>query len=191
MMMPLHPSAMSTSQDLMASRSGQQPARPWLPWAIAGGAIMLALMAFGAGQAMQSSTNDEPGSSVVGNPSSWDTVPPTGTIDGDCSDGVCECRGRSSCELACGPDCAIRCVDRSRCELDVGEGSSVLCDGEHCEVKCEGDCRVECAGGQCDVMCPRPDDAGGRKKKPKGFRDLVRAKRCGDVYLCGRECEDD
>jgi serine/threonine protein kinase len=179
---------MSTGYGSTASGSAQRPVRPWLPWAIAGGAIMLALMAFGAGQALQSNGS---GSAAVGDPSTWDSVPPRGTFDSDCSDGVCECRGQTRCELACGRDCAVRCVEGSHCELEVGDGSAVLCDGDHCEVACQGDCRVECPHGNCEVTCPHPGakddkhDKRGKRKKPK------HATRCGDLYLCGQDCEDE
>jgi serine/threonine protein kinase len=165
-----------------SSASGRRPSRPWLPWAITAGAIMLALMAFGAGQALQSNG----GSGSTGSKPSLESAPFGASFDADCSDRACECRGKLGCQLACGPECALRCLDGSRCEFEVGDGSRVLCDrSSSCEVNCQGDCRVECPGGNCEVMCPHPGGGHGRKKKPK------RAKRCGDVYLCGEECEDD
>jgi serine/threonine protein kinase len=192
-LMPMHPSTAPTYGPMSphpsatgSSMSGQRPARPWLPWAVAGGAIMLALMAFGAGQALQSSDDPASGSASTSTPS-LAVAPPGKTFDGDCSDGACECRGRTNCEVTCGRDCAVRCVDGASCEIEVGDGSAVLCDGSGCEVSCQGDCRVECPRGGCEVTCPHPggrDDKHGRKKRPKS------AKRCGDVYLCGGECED-
>jgi serine/threonine protein kinase len=193
--MPMHPSTAPTYGPMVpgpsptgSSVSGQRPARPWLPWAITGGAIMLALMAFGAGQALQSSDPNS-GSGSTSTPS-LEVAPVGTTFDDDCSDGVCECRGQGNCELTCGRGCAARCMDGSRCEIEVGDGSAVLCDGSgSCEVECLGDCRVECPRGSCEVTCPHPGDKGddkhGKRKKPK------QAKRCGDVYVCGQECGDD
>jgi serine/threonine protein kinase len=185
--MPMHPSMAETYGPMVVDASGgssvssRQPSRPWLPWAITAGAIMLALMAFGAGQALQSSGDGTSGASSL-----LDAAPAGATFDRDCSDGACECRGQANCELTCGRECVARCIDSSRCEFEVADGSSVLCDGSgSCEVECRGDCRVECPQGGCEVTCPHPGDKHGRKKRPKP------AKRCGDVYLCGEECQDD
>ena len=76
-MMPMPMSAMSTAQGPAASGTRQHSNRPWLPWAIGAGAILLVLMAFGAGQALQSSGS---GSAPVGDPSTWDANPPSGDL---------------------------------------------------------------------------------------------------------------
>jgi hypothetical protein len=195
--MPMHPSMAPTYGPMVVSpsasgsnASAQRPARPWLPWAITGGAIMLALMAFGAGQALQSS--GDPASTST---PSLDVARDGATFDKDCSDGACECRGQT-CEVTCGRDCAVRCVEGAACEVEVGDGSAVLCDGTRsCEVECQGDCRVECPTGGCEVTCPHPGgpddhkhdkhDKHGKRKRPKP------AERCGDAYLCGEECDDE
>jgi serine/threonine protein kinase len=149
------------------------PARPWLPWAIAAGAIFLALMAFGAGQALQEDT-------ASGDESATAALDPFASYDRECSD-------QAECELSCAKDCTARCSNVSQCEVSVGPGSRVVCDDvDQCEVRCAGDCVVECPSGNCVVECPHPGDKDDKGKKPKKTKH---AKRCGDTYVCGQECD--
>ena len=156
-----------------------KPARPWLPWAITAGAIMLALMAFGAGQALQQQDTDTPSSASDEKPSDSPSAPPSraaaladpfGSYDRQCSN-------RAECELSCAKDCTARCTDAERVYCDrVGK----------CEVRCAGDCEVVCPQGGCEVTCSHPKPGNGKApKKPKP------AKRCGTTYVCGGDCDDD
>ena len=199
---PEHPSVAVTHYDPHPATQPPPPSRSWTKWAVVGGAIMLALMAFGAGQALNSGGDDaSPRASTGSEPAPRDeAVPSTLTgreFDDDCSDGVCECRDQASCEIECGRGCQLRCIDTDRCELEVGSDSTVLCERVgKCEVRCTGDCRVECPQGGCEVTCPpsgksddkkddKKDDKHEKKRRPKP------AKRCGDVYVCGGDCDDD
>jgi hypothetical protein len=157
-------------------------ARPWLPWAITGAAIMLALMAFGAGQALQPdppseapTQRDDPDAQPIAR-----LADPFESYDRECSN-------RDHCELSCAKECTARCTDASSCEISVGPDSRVYCDRfDKCEVRCAGDCEVECPQGGCEVTCPHPADGNGKKpKKPKS------AKKCGTTYVCGDDCDDD
>jgi hypothetical protein len=196
-----HPSAAVTSYEpIQPVAQPAKPERPWLPWAIGAGALMLVLMAFGAGQALRSSSDDssaaaEDGSEQGADPSRPAAEPPPADpapglapmFDDDCSDGVCGCADTSTCDLTCGESCALRCTDVARCNLVVGDGSTVLCDRfGTCDIHCLGDCRVDCPQGGCQVDCPHPGDKHGRKRKKKPKK----AKRCGDIYLCGRDCDE-
>ncbi|PRQ06014.1 serine/threonine protein kinase [Enhygromyxa salina] len=192
---PHHPGLEITSYEpVVITRPPARPARPWLPWAIGAAAIMVALMAFGAGQALQAD-HDKPAAATsptaagaeLGDQARARAQPASAgeRADLDCSDGVCECRSMPSCQLGCGEDCVVRCTDVGHCELSVGDESSVWCDRVgKCTVECLGDCEVHCPQGGCDVQCPdRPDKRGKQKRK--------KPKKCGDVYLCGRDCDDD
>jgi hypothetical protein len=184
----------------------KKPARPWLPWVIGAGAIMVALMAFGAGQALQSKNSPSTSSSA---PDDHVTAPgakpsasssaegatrptiakiPTTIDDRDCSDRVCGCDGVDNCELGCERGCTVHCTDVDRCEITVGDDSSVSCDNVgKCEVDCLGDCEVHCPQGGCEVKCSAPTERAGKSGKQK----RKKPKRCGDIYLCGRDCDDD
>jgi hypothetical protein len=146
------------------------PARPWLPWAITAGAIFLALMAFGAGQALQDDGDDPEAEGAV--------IDPFASYDRECSN-------QENCELSCAKDCTALCSNASTCEVSVGPDSRVVCDRVgRCEVHCSGDCEVVCPSGDCEVECPHPGAGAGKKaKRPKP------AKRCGNTYVCGDDCE--
>lgn len=161
-----------------------KPARPWLPWAITAGAIMLALMAFGAGQALQQ--QDSPSTDSSSDPASINDEPsedtskpafadPFGAYDRQCSK-------RDTCELSCAKGCTAGCTDAERCEISVGPDSRVFCDRfETCEVRCAGDCEVVCPQGGCEVSCGHPNKKDRKPKKPK---------RCGSSFVCGK-CADE
>jgi hypothetical protein len=175
-----HPSAAITSVG-PAPTTSHPVARPWLPWVIAASAVFLALMAFGAGQALQQdgSGDDSPTADVPA------ALGPFASYDRECSD-------QANCELSCAKGCTARCSNVDECEVSVGPDSRVVCDDVGtCEVRCAGDCVVECPSGNCEVECPHPgdkddkkDDKGKKPKKPK------QAKRCGTTYVCGDDCDD-
>ncbi|KIG14494.1 Serine/threonine protein kinase PrkC, regulator of stationary phase [Enhygromyxa salina] len=174
------------------------PARPWLPWVIGAVAVMVALMAFGAGQALhpghsEPAPSDKPGaagSKLSGSALEGDAASPAARAgdpdapDMDCSDRVCACHRTPECELSCERDCEVRCIDVGRCEITVGDDSVVACERVgSCAVQCLGDCEVQCPRGGCEVECSTTDKKGKQKRK--------KSKKCGDTYLCGRDCDDD
>ncbi len=170
------PSMAITSHAPLVQPNQPKPARPWLPWAITGAAIMLALMAFGAGQALQADgATSDTGAANPGTESQLGD--PFAHYDRECSN-------QDRCELSCGEDCSARCTDAAYCELEVGPNSRVFCDHfGKCEVHCSGDCRVECPQGGCKVSCPGAGH-GNKSKKAK------KPKKCGTVYVCGNDCDD-
>lgn len=185
------PSLAVTNYAPVMPGQSNKPARPWLPWAITAGAIFLALMAFGAGQAIQA---DDPSSSAAPTttdapapaadpPTNTPTPTPTPLEDPFAGAYDRECSNRDKCELSCAKECKARCTDAKRCEVKVGPNSYVVCDRvDKCEVRCAGDCRVECPHGKCEIQCAHPNN-----KKPKRPKH---AKRCGSTYVCGDDCDD-
>ncbi|MFO7567915.1 MAG: protein kinase [Enhygromyxa sp.] len=187
----------------MATAQPARAARPWLPWAIGAGAIMLALMAFGAGQAMQQDSPDASGSKPE--PRTPDPGAPEGSARGVTSEHEPQfdaegpakllpgfdrqCINEDRCELSCAKDCWAHCGNADRCEISVGPESRVLCDRVgKCEVRCVGDCEVNCPRSNCEVTCTKPSSGRGKSKKPKKPKP---AERCDDAtYVCGDDCDD-
>src|SRR5690606_19498277 len=168
--------AITSPTPVFAEPRPVRPARPWLPWAITAAAIMLPLMAFGAGQSLRDegqrepesdAPRSEPGAEPHENP---DARRPTVAEPSSAYDR--ECTNKQRCELSCAKECSARCADADRCEISVGPDSRAICDHVgKCEVRCAGDCEVECPGSNCEVTCSRPSSGRGRGKDDKDDKD--------------------